>query len=199
MRVLVACEFSGIVRDAFRARGHYAVSVDLLPSERPGPHLRCDVRKLIRPGRWDLMLAFPPCKYLARSGLHWFGKIPGREQQMLAALNFVRELMDAPIDKICIENPYGIISTRIRPPDQIIQPHWFGHAESKATCLWLKNLPQLKATNRLYLQPGEYWNNVIPGHAKQHKRPHSKAREKDASRTYVNVAEAMAEQWGTDL
>lgn len=197
MKILVACEFSGIVRDAFIARGHDAISCDLLPSERPGPHVRGDVRKLLRrPYHWDMMLAFPPCKYLARSGIHWMYKIPGRLEQVELALDFVRLLLAAPIEKIVLENPYGLIGTRIRKPDQIIQPHWFGHRESKSTCLWLKNVPKLRPTDRIFLKPGEVWDNVIAGTAGQHKRPDTPTRAMDAARTYPRVAAAMAAQWG---
>lgn len=195
MKILVACEFSGIVRDAFRARGHNAVSCDYLPSERPGPHIQGDVRKLLhcRYG-WDMMLAFPPCQYLARSGIHWMYKIPGRLEQVELALDFVVDLMNAPIDKIIIENPQGLIGTRIRKPDQKIQPHWFGHRESKTTCLWLKNLPKLRPTNRIFLADGETWDNVYEGG--QHRRAGTATRAMDASRTYTGVARAMAQRWG---
>jgi hypothetical protein len=194
MKVLVACEFSGVVRDAFAARGHYAVSCDLLPTELPGEHRQGDVRELLGFG-WDLMLAFPPCTYLARSGLHWLGKQPGREDKMLAALRFVRLLMDAPIEKISVENPYGKIGSTIRQPDQVIHPWQFGHYESKATCLWLKNLPKLKPTNVVELA-GDWdtWDNTL--HSGQHKRYNRKTRAADASRTREGIARAMAAQWG---
>jgi hypothetical protein len=143
MRVLVACEFSGVVRDAFQERGHFAVSCDVLDTEQGGPHYRGDVRELLNEGIWDLMIAFPPCTYLAVSGARWFR---GREQQQEEALGFVRELLEAPIPRIAVENPIGVISSRIRKPDQIIQPWQFGHGEVKATCLWLKGLPKLKPT-----------------------------------------------------
>lgn len=142
MKVLVACEFSGVVRDAFIERGHDAVSCDLLPSERLGPHLQCDVREVLADG-WDLMVAHPPCTYLAVSGARWFAQ---RRKEQGAALEFVQTLMNAPIDRIAIENPISVISSRIRKPEQIIQPWQFGHGETKATCLWLKNLPLLKPT-----------------------------------------------------
>lgn len=134
LRVLVACEFSGIVRDAFLARGHYAVSCDLLGTERPGPHITGDVRRVLGMG-WDLMIAHPPCTRLAVSGARWFAMY--REEQE-AALGFVRLLLEAPIPRIALENPVSVISSRIRKPDQIIQPWQFGHGETKATCLWLK-------------------------------------------------------------
>src|SRR5690606_34711943 len=146
MRVLVACEYSGVVRDAFRARGHDAMSCDLLPTDSPGPHYQGDVQDVLD-GGWDLMIAHPPCTYLTSSGLHWNKRIPGREQLTEESLEFVRLLLDADIPRIALENPIGRISTAIRKPDQIIQPHQFGHDASKATCLWLKNLPPLLPTS----------------------------------------------------
>jgi hypothetical protein len=181
MRVLVACEYSGIVRDAFRALGHDAWSCDLLPTERPGPHHHGSVMDILDDG-WDLMIAHPPCTHLAVSGARWF-KDKRVEQGM--ALNFVRVLMDARIPRIAIENPISIISSRIRKPDQIIQPWQFGHGETKATCLWLKNLPLLKPTN------------IVDGReARIHKMPPSKDRWKLRSTTYTGIAAAMAAQWG---
>ena len=181
MKVLIACEFSGIVRDAFIARGHDAVSCDLLPSERPGPHLQCDVLDLLNDG-WDMMIAHPPCTHLAVSGARWF---KDKQREQIDALRFVRNLMDAPMPKIAVENPISIISSRIRKPDQIIQPWMFGHGETKATCLWLKGLPQLTPTNA-----------VDGREAKVHHMPPSAERWKDRSRTYQGVADAMAQQWG---
>src|SRR5574337_1850262 len=148
MKVLVACEFSGVVREAFTRRGHYAVSCDYLPSDLPGIHYQGDVRDLLNKG-WDLMIAHPPCTYLASSGLHWNARRPERAALTEEALEFVKILMEAPIERIAIENPIGCISTRIRKPDQIIQPWMFGDDASKATCLWLKNLPLLKPRNSL--------------------------------------------------
>jgi site-specific DNA-cytosine methylase len=138
MKILIACEYSGRVRDAFRDRGHDAVSCDLLPTDAPGPHYQGDVSDILDDG-WDMMIAFPPCTHLAVSGARWFKEkqADGRQQ---AALDFVRLLLDAPIDKIAIENPVSIISSHIRKPDQTIQPWQFGHGETKRTCLWLKNL-----------------------------------------------------------
>src|SRR5271165_5617754 len=144
MRVLVACEFSGIVRDAFAARGHDAWSCDLLPSERPGQHMQGDVLEFLHKDRWDLMVAHPPCTHLAVSGARWF---KNKRAEQLEALAFVRALLDSGIPKICIENPVSIISTKIRKPDQIIQPWQFGHGETKTTCLWLCALPRLLPTN----------------------------------------------------
>lgn len=181
MKVLVACEYSGVVRDAFIARGHEAVSCDLLETDRPGPHHRGDVREILGDG-FDLMIAHPPCTHLASSGARWF-KDKVEEQQ--EALGFVRLLLDAPIERIALENPVGIISTRIRKPDQIIQPWQFGHGETKATCLWLENLPRLVPTD------------VVEGReARVHRMPPSKDRWKLRSVTYAGVAEAMAAQWG---
>jgi hypothetical protein len=147
-RVLVGCEFSGIVRDAFNEQGCEAYSCDLLPSERNGNHFQCDVSDVMKLG-WDLAIFHPPCTYLSVSGLHWNGRIEGRQEKTEQALMFVRQLLTAPIEFICLENPVSCISTRIRKPDQIIQPFQFGHPESKQTCLWLKNLPKLKPTNIL--------------------------------------------------
>ena len=180
LRVLVACEFSGIVRDAFLARGHDAISCDLLPSERPGPHIEGDVRDLDL-SAYDLMIAHPPCTHLAVSGARWFkDKLPEQAE----ALEFVRFLMGAPVERIAVENPVSIISSRIRKPDQIVHPHWFGHGEVKSTCLWLKNLPPLQATNA-----------VEGRHARVHREPPSSERWKNRSRTYEGIAAAMAEQW----
>lgn len=181
MRVLVACEFSGRVRDAFRARGHDAVSADLLPSESDGPHYRGDVRGVLGDG-WDMMIAFPPCQYLASSGARWW---PDRRDEQAAALAFVRVLMMAPIPRIAIENPIGAISTRLRKPDQIIHPWQHGHGETKATCLWLQFLPCLVPTC------------IVEGrHPRVHREPASRDRWKRRSRTYEGVAVAMAAQWG---
>lgn len=182
MRVLVACEFSGIVRNAFAARGHDAWSLDLLPSELPGNHFQVDLwEKEIGPD-WDLLIAHPPCTHLAVSGARWF---ENKRQEQKDALNFVRMLLAAPVEKICLENPVSIISTRIRKPDQIIQPWQFGHGETKATCLWLKNLPKLQPTN------------IVEGREQRiHKLPPSKNRGKLRSITYKGIAEAMAKQWG---
>lgn len=190
MRVLIACEYSGRVRDAFRRHGHDAVSCDLLPTEVPGPHYEGDVFDIIHDG-WDLMIAHPPCTYLAVSGLHWNTRVPGRSKKTEEALVFVRKLLDAPIPRIAVENPVSCISTRIRKPDQIVQPYWFGEDASKKTCLWLKGLPLLVPTNELVKD--RYANQTPSG---QNKLGPSPDRWKDRSRTYVGVAEAMASQWG---
>ena len=200
MRVLIACEFSGVVRDAFAARGHDAWSCDLLPSERPldpngdARHIIGDVRRYLKRGRWDLMIAHPPCTYLSVSGLHWNKRIAGRAQKTEEALEFVRLLLDAPVERIALENPVSCISTRIRKPDQIIQPYQFGHAESKTTCLWLKNLPLLAPTNVLPGPERGHWLNQTP--SGQNKLGPSPDRWRERSRTYQGIAEAMAEQWG---
>lgn len=184
MNVLVACEFSGVVRDAFIRKGHNAVSCDLLPSEAPGPHIQADVSGLLCMG-WDLMIAHPPCTYLCSSGLHWNSKRPERKRETDKALRFVHMLLDAPVKKIAVENPIGCISTRIRKPDQIVQPWMFGHGETKATCLWLKNLPALQATSIVSGREQKCW-----------KCPPSENRWKVRSITYSGIASAMAEQWG---
>ena len=199
MRVLVACEFSGIVRDAFRKRGHDAWSCDLLPTEREGPHIQDDVLPHLEDG-WDLMIAHPPCTYLCSSGLHWNKRRPGREAKTHEAMLFVLNLMDDGfishgISRIALENPVGCISTKYRKPDQIIQPWQFGHPESKATCLWLKGLPLLAPTNVLQLPPNGRWANQTP--SGQNKLGPSETRAMERSRTYQGIAEAMADQWGS--
>ena len=181
MKVLVACEFSGIVRDAFTARGHDAWSCDLLPSEREGNHIQGDVLEILDNG-WDLMIAHPPCTHLAVSGARWFKQ---KQQEQNEALRFIRLLMDASIPRIALENPIGVISTKICKPNQIIQPWQFGHGETKATCLWLKGLPLLKQTRVVEGRTGRVW-----------REPPSPDRWKNRSRTYRGIAEAMAEQWG---
>ena len=183
MRILVACEYSGRVRDAFIRRGHYAMSCDILPceSEQSGDHYQGDVLDILDHD-WDLMVAHPPCTHLAVSGARWF---KDKQQEQEEALDFVRKLLSAPIDRIALENPISIISSKIRKPDQIIQPWQFGHGETKATCLWLKNLPLLKPTN------------IVEGReAKVHKMPPGKDRWKLRSLTYQGIADAMADQWG---
>lgn len=181
MKVLVACEYSGIVRDAFLAKGHDAISCDLLPTEKPGPHYQGDVFDIINDG-FDLMIAHPPCTHLSVSGSRWFKY---KQEEQKTALEFVRRLMAAQIPKIAIENPISIISSRIRKPNQIIQPGQFGHGETKATCLWLKNLPLLIPTN------------IVEGReARIHKMPPGPNRWKERSRTFHGIANAMAEQWG---
>lgn len=181
MRVLVACEFSGVVRDAFRAYGHDAISCDLLPTEQPtGPHIQDDVRSLDL-SRYDLMVAHPPCTYLAVSGARWFA---WRQAEQKLALDFVRWLMAAPIP-YAIENPISVISSRIRKPDQIVQPWQFGHGETKAICLWLQGLPRLQPTD------------IVEGREPRvHYASPSPTRWKTRSRFYQGIAAAMAAQWG---
>jgi hypothetical protein len=187
MRVLIACEFSGIVRDAFRERGHDAWSCDLLPCERGGPHYQEDVM-YVRDEGWDLMIAHPPCTYLASSGARWW---KGRQDEQGAAINFVLRLANTRyISRIAIENPIGRLSTRWRKPDQIIQPWMFGHEETKSTCLWLKGLPQLVPTQVMEVRN----RNLTP--SGQNKLGPSPDRWKLRSRTYEGIARAMACQWG---
>jgi len=185
-KVLIACEFSGVVRRAFRARGHDAWSCDLLPAEDGGEHILGDVTDVLGDG-WDMMIAHPPCTHLAVSGArHFTAKVADGRQQ--AALDFVRALLDAPIPHIALENPISIISSRIRKPDQIIQPWQFGHGETKATCLWLKGLPTLAATD------------VVDGReARVHRMPPGPDRWKERSRTFAGIGAAMADQWGPVL
>ena len=217
-RVLVACEFSGTVRDAFIRHGHDAMSCDLLPTETPGPHYRGDVRDILGDG-WDLMIAHPPCTYLSVSGMHWTAR--GLRDPRLTddAIEFVKLLMSAPIPRVCIENPVSVISSRIRKPDQVIQPWQFGEDASKKTCLWLTGLPPLRPT--AFVEPsmvccgaalpagvGKYgypnccgaktarprWGNqTLSG---QNKLGPRADRWKDRSKTYPGIAEAMATQWG---
>ena len=194
MRVLIGCEESGIVAQAFRDRGHDAWSCDVIPSaacDKACPkkgacdlhgHYRGDVRDLLTPGAWDLALFFPPCTHLAVSGARWFKE---KRKEQIKALDFVRQLLTAPIPRIALENPISIISSRIRKPDQIIQPWMFGHGETKATCLWLKGLPKLKATKIVQGREARVWK-MAPG-------PN---RARDRSRTLQGIANAMAEQWG---
>jgi len=197
MRVLIACEYSGAVRDAFIRAGHYAASCDLLPSESPlGDHYQCNVLDIIDHG-WDLMVAHPPCTYLSSSGLHWNKRRPEREQMTKYALQFVSQLMEVNIPRIAIENPIGCISTKIRKPDQIIKPYQFGHDASKNTCLWLKGLPLLRPTQfvepRLVNGKSRWANQTDSG---QNKLTPSPDRWKIRSETYAGIAKAMAEQWG---
>jgi hypothetical protein len=182
MRVLIACEYSGRVRDAFRCHGHDAWSCDLLPCEGdPHWHMQRPVEEVLGDG-WDLMVAHPPCTHLAVSGSRHFHR---KQREQAEALDFVRLLMAAPIDRWCIENPVSVISTAITPPQQIIQPWQFGHGEVKATCLWFKNLPLLKPTQ------------MVEGReAKVHRMPPGPNRWKDRSRTYQGIADAMGLQWG---
>jgi len=182
VRILAACEYSGAVRRAFAALGHDAWSCDLLPAEDDsGNHFQGDVLGILS-GGWDLMIAFPPCTHLCVSGARWF---KDKRDEQVVALRFVRLLMDAPIPRIAIENPIGVISSNIRKPDQIIQPWQFGHGETKATCLWLKGLPPLVPTD------------IVEGReARVHRMPPGPDRWKERSRTFSGIASAMAMQWG---
>lgn len=192
MKVLIACEFSGVVREAFRALGHDAWSCDLIPCEQGSyRHYEKDIQWVLdvhgirRSPKWDMMIAFPPCTHLCVSGARWF---KDKATEQTAAIEFFMALANAPIEKIAIENPIGIMSTRYRKPDQIIQPWQFGHGETKATCLWLKNLPKLTPTG------------IVDGRiARVHREPPGPDRWKNRSRTYVGIAKAMAEQWGGQL
>lgn len=184
MNVLIACEFSGVVRRAFQARGHFAMSCDLLPAEDGSHnHFQGDaLEAAYGKGQWDLMICHPPCTHLAVSGARWFKE---KQAEQVEALEFVRRLLDAPIPRIALENPISIISSRIRKPDQIIQPWQFGHGEVKATCLWLKNLPKLVPTN------------IVEGRVPRvHYASPGPDRWKERSRTMAGIAEAMAVQWG---
>lgn len=197
MRVLIACEYSGAVRDAFRRRGHQAVSCDLLPTDASGPHWQGDVKDLLTPGCWDLMIAHPPCTYLSASGMHWTKRGLRDPQLTENALEFVRMLMDAPIPRIAIENPIGVISTRIGKPEQIISPHQFGHDASKKTCLWLKGLPPLQPTELIeprIVNGRKRWGNQTD--SGQNRLSPSTDRWKIRSATYPGIAAAMADQWG---
>ncbi len=182
MRILVACEYSGRVRDAFRSRGHYAMSADLLPTEAPGPHHQGNVLDILGDG-WDMLVAFPPCTHLCASGACWWpAKVADGRQQ--AGIDFFMAMANAPIPHIAIENPVGLMSSRWRKPDQIIQPWMFGHGETKATCLWLKRLPLLRPTN------------IVDGREQRlHRLPPSPDRAKLRSLTYQGVADAMGSQW----
>ena len=195
MKVLIACEFSGIVRDAFKKKGHDAWSCDILESESKGNHIKGDVLERLDEG-WDLMIAHPPCTHLAVSGARWFKY---KQKEQIEALDFVKKLLDAPIDKIALENPVSIISSKIRKPDQIIQPYQFGHEAQKTTCLWLKNLPKLESTK--VVSKGQF---TIFKSGKKHPKWYADAlklskhdRMKKRSETFKGIAEAMADQWGS--
>jgi len=200
MRVLVACEFSGIVREAFKARGHDAWSCDLLPTEIEGQHIQGDVLEILDDG-WDLMIAHPPCTYICSAGFNWINRQPNRMKKAEESLNFIRKLMDAAIFKIAIENPVGMISTKIRKPNQYIQPYFFGDPYQKKTGLWLKNLPPLISSviadkGEIYITKsgksrGGKWTMNLPGQGKN--------TQKIRSRTFPGIAKAMATQWSKDL
>ena len=194
MRVLVACEFSGLVRDAFRAKGHDAWSCDLLPSEREGPHLQCDVLTVLADG-WDLMIAHPPCTYLSRAGARWW-KMPGRDLLAAEAAEFVFALHDAPIEHIAIENPIGQLNRRWRYPDQTIQPWQFGHPYSKSTCLWLKALPLLQPTIVLPEYRPLIRANVTARLRRGDRQTGKYSGGLITAKTFPGIAQAMADQWG---
>ena len=198
MMILVGCEESGVVRDALIAKGHQAVSCDLLPtsSDKDGEHIIGDLIEVINSRHWDMIVAFPPCIYLCSSGLHWNKRRPGRQQKTDAAFDFVMQIANANCEKIAIENPIGCISTRWRKPDQIIQPYQFGEDASKRTCLWLKNIPLLKPTK--YVEPRivdgkKRWSNQTD--SGQNRLTPSPNRSQIRSKTYPGIAHAIAEQW----
>ena len=195
MHILIACEYSGTVRDAFIAKGHDAMSCDLLPTDVPGPHYQGDVFDIINNG-WDMMIAHPPCTYLSVSGMHWTARGLRDPQLTEDALEFVTRLMAASIPRIAVENPISVISSRIRKPDQIINPWQFGHDASKRTCLWLKNLPLLTPTDivkpRIVNGKKRWANQTDSG---QNRLPPSEDRWKIRSETYTGIAQAMADQW----
>ena len=195
MNILVACEESQVVTSAFRARGHEAYSCDIVPCSGGHPewHLQQDVRPLLSE-RWDMMIAFPVCTYLCSSGMHWTTRGLRDPQLTEDALQFVQELMDAPIERIVVENPIGCISSRIRKPDQIIQPWMFGHPESKATCLWLQGVPKLQPTDIVPKPESGRWENQTP--SGQNRLGPSADRARIRATTYPGVGAAMAEQWG---
>lgn len=196
MRILIACEYSGTVRDAFRALGHDATSCDLLPTDRDGPHHQGSVLDIINDG-WDMMIAHPPCTYLANSGVSWLHKDPSRWEKLDEGAAFFRLLWEAPIGRIAIENPimhkYAKERTGAGRQSQIVQPWMFGHTESKATCLWLKNLPPLQETNNVKAETMK-----LPDNERQrlHYLPPSPTRWKERSTTFSGIAQAMADQWG---
>lgn len=198
-RVLVGCEYSGTVRDAFIKEGFDAMSCDLLDTDVPGPHYKGDIFDVVNDG-WDLAIFHPPCTYLSVSGLHWNKRVPGRAEKTEEALEFVRRLLSLPIPRIALENPVSCISSRIRPPNQVIQPWQFGHDASKKTCLWLKGLPLLRET---VVVPGRMvggkmrWSNQTD--SGQNRLGPSEDRWKIRSTTYAGIAQAMAKQWGNHI
>jgi hypothetical protein len=202
MRVLIACEFSGVVRKAFAARGHDAWSCDLEPTDIPGQHYQGDVMDIINDD-WNLMIAHPPCTYLTVTGNKWFkpeykDRFPTRQQDRQDAINFFMSLVNSPIEKIAIENPIGIMSTMYKKPNQIIHPWQFGHEASKSTCLWLKGLDNLKPTN--IVDKGEFvtyksGKRMTKWYADAASKP-PKERAKIRNTTFQGIADAMAEQWG---
>ena len=204
MKVLVACEFSGTVRDAFAKQGHYAMSCDLLPTEKPGLHYTGSVFDIIDNG-WDLMICHPPCTYLTISGNRWFkpeykDRYPDRPQQRLDAIAFAVNLFNSNIDKVCMENPAGVLTTQFRPPNQYVQPYQFGEPHAKRTGLWLKNLPLLVPTNIVKPEYYVYKDGTKdPMWHYQSFRYNKEERAKMRSRTFQGIADAMAEQWGKQI
>jgi len=194
MKVLIGCEYSGTVRDAFISRGHDAMSCDLLPTDKPGPHFQGDVFEAIKMKDWDLAIFHPPCTYLAGSGIHWNKRVPGREELTKESVEFVKALWECGIPRVCIENPIGVLSTRFRKPTQIIQPWQFGDPESKATCLWIRGMDKLIPTNILPIPESGRWNNQTA--SGQNKLGPSPDRWKIRSTTYQGIADGMAAQWG---
>ena len=195
MNVLVACEFSGIVRDAFIARGHDAWSCDLLPTEKEGPHILGDVRRILGT-QWDIMIAHPPCTYLANSGVSWLYRQEGRWEKLKEGAEFFRALLYAPIRRVAVENPIPhkyAVKLIGRKYDQLVQPYMFGHPERKATCFWLRGLPPLVETNNVKEEMMKLPKNQAQ---RIHYMPPSKDRGKERSRTFPGIAEAMAKQWG---
>jgi len=194
MRVLVGCEYSGTVRDAFIALGHDAMSCDLLPTDKPGPHFQGDIFEAIGMKDWDLAIFHPPCTYLSSSGLHWNKKRPERQLLTDEAVKFVVALWRCGVPRVCIENPIGCLSTKFMKPSQIIQPWQFGDPESKSTCLWVRGIDKLEPTNILPLPESGRWENQTA--SGQNKLGPSPDRWKIRSTTYQGIANAMASQWG---
>lgn len=199
MRILIACEFSGTVRDAFLARGHDAVSCDLLPTESPGPHIQGDAIKAMQSRRWDMLIAHPPCTFLTVAANKWMkpefrSRFPTRPEDRQKAIAFFMEFINAPIPRICVENPIGIMSSTYRQPDQVVQPWMFGHGETKATCFWLKGLRPLVPTHI----DGDLFAPETPEEREQrlHKLPPGPDRWKERSKTFPGIANAFADQWG---
>lgn len=204
MKVLIACEFSGIVRDAFIERGHDAMSCDLLPTERPGPHYQGSVLDILNEG-WDLMIAHPPCTYFSRAGYHFIYKQEGRKEKLEQGYQFVLTLWNAPVERIALENPIGWLNTNWRKPSQTIHPWYFGDGEMKETCLWLKNLPRLSGLLEIAMNPKKY--HPVPESSRigsdgkmKNKYFMGKAKNaKERSKTFPGIARAMAAQWSEDL
>jgi len=196
MKVLIACEFSGIVRDAFLEKGHDAISCDLEPSERSGPHYQGDVRDILYSEKWDMLIGHPPCTYLTTAANRFYNS-PGRKEKREEAVKFFMELVNAPVPRIAIENPVGYINSIYRGPDQIVQPYYFGHPVKKTTCMWLKNLPLLHPTNMLRepdpIRISSTGKNV---HWCESQGGTKEQKSKIRSRTFKGLAEAMADQWG---